>query len=760
MRRFLCILSAVFALVANPAFAEDPGFEIVRPRAIEVLRSEMRDSDRWIKVHAAEALLQMGYPEGVEAEFQRELARHGDQPEYRIGIRRVLARATADPRRYAELTGQIKAVFLNPDAPDRVHAIETLGKLEVGLSDEERASVAQYAQETRNPFAYWVLAQHGREEAVAELERLEGSDDSTTALRAAFCLRQLRPLSKKAWLEKGGRTQVISGLESDNVGDRMEACQLLGDFGTPDDKGLLLPLLADPDPDVRIRAAKGLLLLERQGTNAMSIVDWAVLGGYFLSLVLIGWYYARKTATAEDYLLGGRNMKSWMVGLSLFAALLSTATYMSMPGEIVKHGPMIMAQLIAIPAIIWVVGWLLIPTFMKMRVTSANEILEIKLGLSVRMLGSAFFLFSRLAWVAMIIYITAKAVLLPIMGLGMEHLPWVCLLIGVVTMAYTSTGGLKAAVLADVIQSFILLFGAVLAIVLISFRLKGFGWFPTEWSATWDPPVFWFDTQSRITFMGAGMMMFFWYICVSGSDQVAVQRFLATKDLKSARSAFNVNLFAVALVFVFLGLLGFALHGYFLERPHELAAGMNLRTDADQIFPHFIVSGLPSGVSGLIVAGLLAAALSSLSAGLNSTCAVVTVDFLDRFNPKKLSDAQHVKRARIVSIIIGFVVIGLSLLVDRVPGNFLEIINKLGNLLVAPLFILFFMAIFVRWANAAGTWAGAATGVAVAVGIAFFGIFGLSFIWIMPCSLIAGIVVGCLVSLVAGGKKDPNLGNS
>lgn len=753
MRRVFLIPAFLFTILLLPLFAEDPDFEVIRPRAVEVLRNELRDADQWVKVHAAEALLQMGYPEGVEEEFRQELTRYGDQPEYRIGIRRVLARATKVPREHAEYVAQIKAVFFDEGAPDRVHAIETLGKLHVKLTDDDQAYVARYASETQNPFAFWVLAQNGGKEAVAELERLEESDDPIKATRAAFCLEQLQPELKEAWLEAGGRAQSISALRSENAADRKNACRLLGEFGTPDDRGLLLPLLDDSDADVRIHAATGLLTLERQKANPMSIPDWVVLGGYFLCLIAIGWYYARKTQTAEDYLLGGRNMPSWMVGLSLFAALLSTATYMSFPGEIVKHGPMIIAQLIAIPLIIWVVGWLLIPTFMKLRVTSANEILEMRLGLSVRMLGSAFFLFSRLAWVSMVIYITAKAVLIPILGLNMAHLPWICMLIGLITMAYTSTGGLKAAVLADTIQSFILFFGAILAILLITVRLKGFGWFPTEWAPTWDPPVFWFDPDARITFMGAGMMMFLWFVCVNGSDQVAVQRFLATKDIKAARSAFNTNLLAVALVFVFLGLLGFALYGYFLARPHELAAGMNLRTDADRIFPHFIVSGLPPGVSGLIVAGLLAAALSSLSAGLNSTCAIVTVDFLDRFSSRKLSDRQHVKRARMVSMMTGVVVIGLSLLVERVPGNFLEVINKLGNLLVAPLFTLFFMAIFVRWANAVGTWVGAVVSVAMAVGVAFFGILGLSFIWIMPCSLISGVAVGCLTSLLTGGKR-------
>lgn len=753
MQKLFLILMLLFTAFLSPVFAEAPRADAIRLNALEVLRQELNTSDGWVKVHAAEALLRLGYPEGVGEVFKQELALHGDQPQYRIGIWRVLANATVVPKEKTEWIEKVKGVFFDPAAPDRIHAAETLGKLKVRLTEHEKTLVGQYAQQKQDPFAFWILAQNGQAGAVVELQRLKGSDDPVTALRAGLCLEQLQPVSKEAWLAAGGKEQAVAALQSVRADERVNACRVWNGFGKVDERGLLAPLLNDADADVRVHAAAALLNMERNRVFRIGITDGLVIAGYFLTLILIGWYYARKTETTEDYLLGGRNMKPWMVGLSLFAALLSTASYVSLPGEMVKHGPMLLAQLTFIPLVIWVVGWFLIPTFMKLRVTTANEILEMRLGLSIRMLGSALFVFSRLAWLSMIIYITAKAVLCPMLGLGPAYLPWMCLLLGLVTMGYTSSGGIKAAVLADVIQSFILYFGAIVAVVLITIRLQGLSWFPTQWGPTWDPPVFWFDTNARVTFMGAGMMMFLWYICTAGSDQVAVQRFLSTKDLKAARAAFNINLLAAAMVIIFLGVLGFALYGYFQARPHELAAGMNLRTDADQIFPHFIVSGLPAGLSGLIVSGMLAAALSSLSAGVNSVGAVITVDFLDRFTAKKAVAKSGVKRARLVSVAVGFTVVGLSLLVSRVPGNFTEVINKLANLLVAPLFVLFFLAIFVRFANAAGTWAGAAVSVAAAVGVAFFGLFGLSFLWILPCSLVSGIVTGCLVSLLTGGKK-------
>ena len=121
--------------------------------------------------------------------------------------------------------------------------------------------------------------------------------------------------------------------------------------------------------------------------KSLTILDWIVLGGYGVGMLLVGWFYSRRTKSQEDYLLGGRNMAAWMVGISLFASLLSTISYLAVSGEIIKHGPMILAEIIVYPFIAWAVGWWIIPVIMKQRVTSAYEILEKKLGLGIRLSG-------------------------------------------------------------------------------------------------------------------------------------------------------------------------------------------------------------------------------------------------------------------------------------------------------------------------------------------------------------------------------------
>jgi SSS family solute:Na+ symporter len=330
---------------------------------------------------------------------------------------------------------------------------------------------------------------------------------------------------------------------------------------------------------------------------------------------------------------------------------------------------------------------------------------------------------------------------------------------GAVTLIYTSLGGLQAVVWTDVLQTFILLFGAIASLVVISVKLHGVGaWWPTHWAPQWEKFQFFPDGSPHLSFLDMNMSTFIWYVCTSGSDQMAVQRYLATRDARGARRAYNINMLMDVIVLFFSATLGFALLGYFRAFPQMVPPGVSIEKNADQLFPHFIVFGLPTGATGLVVAGLLAAAMSSLSSGMSSVTSVITVDFLDRFNRQKVSQRQNLRRTKIISLIVGVVTVLLSFIyVSRVAGNLLEVANKVVNLLTAPLFILFLMALFVPFATGAGAIAGSAVGALVAATVAYWPQFtgrpGLGFTWIMPASLVSGVIVALLASLIFGRPK-------
>ncbi len=488
----------------------------------------------------------------------------------------------------------------------------------------------------------------------------------------------------------------------------------------------------------------------------MTALDWCVIGAYGAGMLAIGWYYSRQSKTSEDYYLGGRTMGSSSIGLSLFATLFSTITYLALPGELINKGPAILAWMVGLPVVYVIVACLLIPPFMRLQTTSAYQILEDRLGLTVRMLGSSMFLLTRLLWMALITYITAEKLIVTVMDWDPGRTIYVAAAIGLVTLVYTSMGGLRAVVMTDVIQSLILFAAAIVSIVLITVHMGGVGaWWPREWSPSWDQqPLISLDPRVRATVLGSLLFMTLWWICTSGSDQMAIQRYLATRDARAARRAFLTTLLSNVFVTVVLAALGLALLGFFRANP---PAGLSIARDADRLFPYYIVHHLPPGLTGLVIAGLLAAAMSSLSGGINSASSVIASDFLDRFGRHPGTEQARLQREKLLSVAVGLLMVGLSLSMRHVSGNIMEVTVRTNHVFVAPLFGLFFMAMFVPFATPLGTVLGALAGCAAGVVIGYWDLLTggpvLSFQWITASALVVDLAVACGVSLLVPGRR-------
>ena len=500
---------------------------------------------------------------------------------------------------------------------------------------------------------------------------------------------------------------------------------------------------------VRAAVADAIAATEVQPTYTLATLDWVVIVLYLLGMLGIGVVYSLKNKDEKDFLLGGGNMNPIAVGLSLFATLLSSLSYLSYPGEVIKYGPVIFTGLVTFPLVYYVVGWFLIPKFMNLNVTSAYEILEIRLGISVRLLATFFFLSLRFLWMATIIYITVNTAILSLFNVDTNYTLVISALLMVITIIYTSMGGLKAVVATDVIQSMVLLGGALIAIVAVSAEFGSFtSWIPTDWLPQWGEFKWGIDARERLTFGNAVIMVFIWQVCSAGSDQMAIQRYLATKDVQSARKTFGVSLVTNLIAQLLLGLVGVAMIAFFMKNPQYLPNAGGINEQADLLFPRFVLVGLPIGVSGLIVAGIFAAAMSSLSSGLNSTSSVISEDLLKRFNPRQKTVSQALKQVKIISILVGIFTLLLSVAVSNVEGNLYDIIVKVVNLFVTPLFVLFFLALFIPFATARGTLLGGLFSLGSAIAVAFFGIMGIEVLFITPTALVTGIIIGVLASLI------------
>ena len=503
--------------------------------------------------------------------------------------------------------------------------------------------------------------------------------------------------------------------------------------------------------DVMATAAFALLRME-QTTHQLSTIDWAIVLIYMLGMMVIGYIFSKKNKNEKDFLLGGGKMNPIAVGLSLFATLLSSLSYLSYPGEMIKYGPVIFSGVLAFPLIYYIVGWFLIPRFMKLKVTSAYEILEINLGVSIRLLATFLFLSLRFLWMGTIIFITVNTAIISIFGFEdtTSNILWISIILIGVTIIYTTMGGLKAVVFTDVIQSCVLLGGALLTIVLISVYFgSATSWIPTQWLDHWGEYTWAIDARERLSIGNALLMTVIWYVASSGSDQMSIQRFLATENIQTARKTFAVSLITSFVAQFLLGLVGLAVLAYFLDNPQFLATGESVSTHADILFPKFILVGLPIGISGLVAAGILAAAMSSLSSGLSATSSVISEDLFKRFSRKsKPEKVDQLKRIRILSLFVGIFTLALSLLISRVEGNLYDVVVKVVNLFVSPLFVLFFMALFIPFATARGVLIGGLISIAMAIAVAFFKFLGIEVLFITPASLFSGIVAGVVFSYI------------
>ena len=524
--------------------------------------------------------------------------------------------------------------------------------------------------------------------------------------------------------------------------------------------------------------------------------DWVLIVLYAASTIALGLYFSRRQKSMQDYFTGGGNMNPMLIGVSLFATLLSTISYLSVPGEAAGKGPVNQISLLGLPVVFFVVAYLMLPIYMKFRVTSAYELLEEKLGLGLRLLGATMFLALRLVWMTLLVYLAAEAMTV-MMGLDPKWIPAVAAVTGVVAVIYTSLGGLQAVVITDFLQTVLLFGGALLVVATVTYDFGGFGWIPTGWHANWDSqPLLPIEDGAvsfklRVSGLGALRSSTIWYIATLGGDQTTVQRFMATTDTKAARRALATQLIVGSVVTVTLCAVGFSLLGYFEKNLDQLPDSIRLKDNADKLFPRYIAYHLPVGVSGLVVAAMFAAAMSSIDSGVNSVTAVVLRDFISRFRKTEMSEKAQLRLARILAVSIGGFVVLSSTLMRFIQGNITEMTGKTVNLLTVPIFGLFFFALFVRNPRPWAVWLGTIVGTATAVMIAFSGpltymvfdqfginpeVFGTEFIelkdkvtgemrtscndpisfqWISPLALAVTMIVGWVGCRIGGSGSRP-----
>ena len=419
-------------------------------------------------------------------------------------------------------------------------------------------------------------------------------------------------------------------------------------------------------------------------------LNWTVLILYLVAMLGMGIYFMRRENGAEDFFKGGGRIPWWAAGISIYATMLSAITYMAIPAKAYATDWTYYPMLWMIPVVGFPVIWYYLPYFRRLKAASAYAILEERFNLATRMMASTLFCIFMVARMALVMYLPSLA-LTAVTGIDI----YLCIiLMGLVTIVYCTMGGVEAVIWGDVVQGCILVGGAIFAALYLWDNTEG--GFSGAWQLAVDNDKMrmfvWSLDYRRVTF---------WVAIIGGgiannlisytSDQTVIQRYMTTKDEKSAGRSILVNGFMSVFISVAFYFIGTGLYTFYKTHPQSLDITMQ---QGDAIFPYFMMSQMPAGVAGLLIAAIFAATMSTISSNINSVSTAFSVDFIQRFRPS-IKDATLLRVARWTCIVSGLMGLGIALLMATWDiASLLDYFNTILGLLTSGLGGLFVMAVF------------------------------------------------------------------
>ena len=497
-------------------------------------------------------------------------------------------------------------------------------------------------------------------------------------------------------------------------------------------------------------------------------IDWSCIFIYMALLIGIGYYHSQRHTTLKQYFLAGKHM-SWIpIGLSLMAALNSGIDYLATPSALMKFGIIILTGNLSWFVIYPYAFYISMPLYRRLDVYSAYEYLERRFDVWVRSLASLIFILWRLGWMATALYVPCLAITT---ATGHpEHLTPMVALMGFVATLYTMMGGVKAVIWTEVLQ-FVVMFGGLfitLLVVVLKVDFTGAALWQVlketgessqftpavQASGVWGVIVGYFTTP--ITFSALLIASIAGRLTAYTSDQIMVQRFQTAKSIRATRQGFLITAISDLTWMVVLTFVGVMLVLYFNA---QQTAGHNLpewvESNTDYRFPYFMSQVFPPGLTGPVMAAIVAASLSAIASAINSQSTVIIVDFYNRIlkghllPPQNLSPEEERKQvflSRVAAIGIGILGTFISMNLGSL-GIIAVIAARVIQTFTGPILGLFWLGMFTTRANSPGVFIGGITGTVVALYTAFGLIDVVSFLW--PCifGLVVTLLVGYLASL-------------
>jgi len=431
-----------------------------------------------------------------------------------------------------------------------------------------------------------------------------------------------------------------------------------------------------------------------------ALLDYVIVTVYLIGVTVAGILISGRQISSRDYFLGGKEMSWWSVGFSIVASETSTLTFISIPGLAFK-GNMFFLQLVVgyfIGRLI--VSLVFIPAYYRGDLETAYDFLGKRFGLPLRKFTSMVFIVTRVLASGVRLFATAIPVHLIT---GLDY-PASILLIGGFTLVYTYLGGLKAVVAMDVVQLFIYLGGAIASMALILHRLPN-GWSDVvAFASSNGQNKFAFINlhtgttlggflTAPYTLLGGLIGGTFLTMASHGTDQMIVQRLLGCRTRWDSQRALMLDAAFIVLQFGFFLVLGLCLYAFYGGVSFQQ---MGLAT-SDEVFPKFIIENLPTGIAGLVVAGVLASAMGTLSSSISS---LASSTYLDLFKPTALGRSQdergEIRWSRIFTLLWGVVLIGGAMLFTDTKNPVIELGLKIASFTYGGLLGTFLLGLLFR----------------------------------------------------------------
>ncbi|MEO2046030.1 MAG: sodium/solute symporter [Pirellulales bacterium] len=421
--------------------------------------------------------------------------------------------------------------------------------------------------------------------------------------------------------------------------------------------------------------------------------DYVTIVLYLLGVLALGAWFSRGTHDTESYILGGRSLPWWVIGVSYVVSLVSTVSIVSVPGHAYEHGVTLALSSLIGPFAAVGTFYLFIRFYFRGRMFTPFAYLESRFDFRVRALGAGLYLMARLGYLAIVLYSAAKVFE------SVSHWPllWTILIVGIIGILYTVMGGMRAVVWTDFVQFVVLALGMAVIVAktasvvpggvggVLSYAFENGRGMP-ELN---DPSFFSFDPHVKTTlwfiiFFSISQQFFY-----NSSDQIAIQRLLSTSSFAQAKRSLFTSIAVDLPMMMVLWYLGLAMFSFYSLQPPG-----NQPDSGDMALFHFVAAQLPSPLPGLILSAMLAAVMSTLDSGINSLATVITKDFYLRFFRISASESEQVRFSRWMTLVVGLFAISMALVISRISASIQDTVMEAAAIWMAlmnvlpPIFLL------------------------------------------------------------------------